>query len=205
MIDWRFTSALALLTGTVVLSGMAERRPAQSLARPLETISTQIGPWRMTGRETLGAEVLDLLKPTSYLSRFYEGNELLGLFIAFYERQTAGATLHSPKNCLPGSGWEVWKQAYLTVPTRQGSVTVNRYSIRRLDEKIVMYYWYQSKDHLVASEIAGKFLLVRDALFSGHTAAALVRVTLPDTAAADEDASGFIAQLLPQVQDCFGK
>ena len=192
MIDWRFTGVLSLLVGTVMLSSMSEQRQPQSLSRSLETIPTQLGPWRTTGQETLGAEILKVLKPTSYLSRFYKGEDTaLGLFIAFYDRQTAGATLHAPRNCLPGAGWEIWKQDFLPVPLASGTVAINRLSIRHADDKMVVYYWYQSKDRIVAREVAGKFFLVRDALLNGHTAAAIVRLTLPDSPASDQEAAGF--------------
>jgi EpsI family protein len=205
MID-RYVGLCSLLLATVVLSAMSEHRPPQSLVRPLEQIPQSLGEWQTTGHETLGAEILNVLKPTSYLSRFYEGGEMpLGLFIAFYDRQTAGATLHAPKNCLPGSGWEVWKQGSLSLQGLSGLVTINRYSIRHADQKMIIYYWYQSKDHIVANEMAGKYFLVRDALFSGHTAAALVRVTIPDTPASDKNATDFAARVIPEVQKCFGK
>jgi EpsI family protein len=184
---------------------MTERRAPQSLARPLEAIPHEFGAWQTKGQETLDTRVLEVLKPTSYLSRFYKAQDkTLGLFIAFYERQTAGATLHSPKNCVPGGGWEIWKQNTLKVALNSKPVVINRYSIRRGDAKMVMYYWYQSKGHVVASEVAGKFYLVRDSLISGNTAAALVRLTVPDTSTADEEASGFAERVIPQIQACFG-
>lgn len=206
MMDWRFAGTLSLLVGTALLSGMSERRPPQPLSLPLETVPMQLGPWRTTGQETLGVEILNVLKPTSYLSRFYKGEDgALGLFIAFYDRQTAGATLHSPKNCLPGSGWDIWKQDSLSLPLASGSVAINRYSIRHVDDKQVIYYWYQSEDRIVASELAGKFFLVRDALFAGHTAAALVRLTLPDSPVADQHARDFAARVIPEIQTRFGR
>jgi EpsI family protein len=206
MIDRRFAAVLSLLVATAILSAMSERRPPESLARPLDAIPSQLGAWRTTGQETLGAEILNVLKPTSYLSRFYQANEKhLGLFIAFYDRQTAGATLHSPKNCLPGSGWEIWKQSSLAVPLNSGQVTVNRYSIRNADNKMLIYYWYQSRDRIVASEFAGKLFLVRDSLSSGHTAAALVRITLPDSPSSDQEAVSFASLAMPQIEACFGR
>jgi EpsI family protein len=206
MMDWRFAVVITMLSGTVILSGTSERRLPQSLARPLESIPTEMSQWHTVDRETLGAEVLKVLKPTSYISRFYKGSaDALGLFIAFYERQTAGATLHSPKNCLPGSGWEIWRQGSLTIPSGSSNTVVNRYSVRRGDDKMVIYYWYQSKDRIVASEVAGKFFLVKDSLISGNTAAALVRLTLPDTPASDDHAAAFARSLIPEIQACFGK
>jgi len=149
--------------------------------------------------------VLKVLRPTSYLSRFYTGdNKRLGLFIAYYDRQTAGGTLHSPRNCLPGSGWEIWQQNSLKIPAA-GDVSINRYSIRNLNERMVMYYWYQSADRIVASELAGKLYLVHDSFFRQHTAAALVRVIVPDTSASDEEALDFTSRLIPEIRECFGR
>jgi EpsI family protein len=206
MIDRRFTAICFMLVGTAALSAMSERRHPQSLVRPLEAISPEIGEWQTTGHETLGAEILNVLKPTSYLSRYYRGVDTsLGLFIAFYDHQTAGATLHSPKHCLPGTGWEIWKQSSYTVPLATGPVTINRYSVRHGEDKTVIYYWYQSEDRIVASELAGKVFLVRDSLISGKTAAALVRVTVPDTPTADREVEEFAKKLIPEISLCFGK
>ena len=203
--DWRFAGILTLLLGTVAVSAMSESRPLRPLSRPLEKIPAQLGRWQATGEETLGAEVLKVLKPTSYLSRFYGGDsQRLGLFIAYYDRQTAGGTLHSPRNCLPGSGWEIWQQSSLKV-AGAGDVIINRYSIRNLNQKMVMYYWYQSTDRIVASELAGKVYLVHDALFRQQTAAALVRLILPDTASSDEEAIDFSARVIPEIRACFGR
>jgi EpsI family protein len=83
-------------------------------------------------------------------------------------------------------------------------VVINRYSIRKADEKMIIYYWYQSKDRIVASELAGKFFLVRDSLLSGHTAAALVRLTVPDSPTADDEAIDFATKVSPQLNACMG-
>jgi EpsI family protein len=206
MFDWRFTGVISLLVGTALVSAMSERRPPEALARSLDAIPAQLGNWQATGQETIGAEILNVLKPTSYISRFYQGADAkLGLFVAFYDHQTTGATLHAPKNCLPGTGWQIWKQDRLEIPGVGGNAVINRYYINKANDRLMMYYWYQSKDRIVASEFAGKVFLVRDSLFNGHTAAALVRITMADTAAADRAASDFVSRVIPQLQMCFGK
>ena len=42
-----------------------------------------------------------------------------------------------------------------------------------------MYYWYQGRGRVVASEYAVKWNLLRDAALLGHTEEALVRVQVP--------------------------
>ena len=99
---------LALTYATVMWSG---QRSPEELYQPLETIPKQIGDW--TGRDgaRLSQAEEDVLRATSYLKRDYsrEDGAAADVFLAFYSMQEAGEAMHSPKNCLPGSGWEIWK------------------------------------------------------------------------------------------------
>ena len=69
---------------------------------------------------------------------------------------------------------------------------------------MLMFYWYQSKTRIIASEYLGKIMLARDTIVTGHTAGSIVRIMLPDIPGATEAGTTFIAQLIPQVQRCFG-
>jgi hypothetical protein len=68
---------------------------------------------------------------------------------------------------------------------------------------MIVLYWYQSKERIIASEYSGKILLAKDALLQNGTAASIVRIIVPDTPGALETASGFAAELIPQVERCF--
>src|SRR5262249_9600712 len=156
--------------------------------------------------QTLRDDVLTVLKPTSYLSRLYrKDGEQIELFVAYYSQQRAGESMHSPKNCLPGSGWEVWNYGTASVPVNGRQVTVNRYSVQNGPQRMLVLYWYQSKSRIIANEYLGKICLVRDALLSGQTAGSIVRLTLPDRPGALEDGVAFASNLIPQVQTCFGR
>ena len=42
-----------------------------------------------------------------YINRVYLGSTTpIELYIGYYKDQRSGDKIHSPKNCLPGSGWE---------------------------------------------------------------------------------------------------
>jgi hypothetical protein len=43
----------------------------------------------------------------------------------------------------------------------------------------VVYYWYQGRGRVVASEYAVKYNLLKDAALKGHTEEALVRIVIP--------------------------
>jgi len=200
----RFIATILLLSGTILAAVLAERRIPMDLAFPLDRLDQQISGWSAAGDSELDSIVVRVLKPTSYLSRTYrKQNRQLDLFVAYYSEQRAGENMHSPKHCLPGGGWEIWKQGSLSVPFEGKQVKVNNYSIQGTGRRMLMVYWYQSDSRIIASEYLGKFLLARDTLLTGRTAGSIVRVTLADEPGAQEEAAAFATQLIPQVRRCF--
>ena len=128
----------------------------------------------------------------------------LELFIAYYAQQRAGESMHSPKHCLPGGGWEIWKQDSELLTVRGKQFEINKYSIQNSGSRMLMFYWYQSKTRIVASEYIGKLLLARDTLLSGHTSGSIVRIMLPDSPAISNEGLAFATRLIPEVERCFG-
>jgi len=201
----RFIITVFLLSGTLLASILTERRRSDSLVVPLQKIDSEILGWRSERDEQLTANVIKKLDPTSYLSRRYRKRGAdLDLFIAYYAQQRAGEAMHSPKHCLPGAGWEIWKHGSEVVPVEGGQVRVNKYSIANAGQRKLMFYWYQGKDHVVASEYMVKILLVRDSLLTGRSAGSIVRIILPDMPEFSQEGAAFAAQLVGEVRRCFG-
>ena len=124
--------------------------------------------------------------------------------IADYAEQRAGESMHSPKHCLSGSGWEIWKYDSIQVPFRDAAVTVHKYSIHQGNDRQVVLYWYQSRSRIIASEYLSKFLLIKDAALNGRADGALVRIVVPDEPDAVSQAVKFAADLIPYVERCYG-
>ena len=202
----RFAVTVGLLVGALVANGLTARRISQPLAIPLERIEPNIVGWSAYEDRALPSYTLQALDATSYLSRGYQkGGRKLDLFIAFYAQQRAGESMHSPKHCLPGSGWEIWQQGSAMVPVNGSEFQVNQYRIENQGSRQLMLYWYQSRERIFASEYLGKVLLARDTLLSGQTAGSIVRILLPDTPGADQDGIAFASELMPEVWRCFGR
>lgn len=201
---WPFVGVVGVLTATLATSAFTERRHPQTLAQPLSSIPAKLAGWTFTQDTPLPPSTLKRLVLTDYASRVYSQNgQSLDLFIAYYAEQRSGESMHSPKHCLPGNGWEIWQYGSVDVPLKGRSVTVNKYSIHKGAERQVVLYWYQSGSRIIASEYVGKFLLMRDAVFDGRTDGALVRVILPDRSGAVEQAVAFASELIPEVQRCY--
>lgn len=195
---------MLVLAGTLALAKLSDRRLPESLAHGLAGIDSEISGWKAVGDSPLPAGTLAVLAPTSYLARVYrKGGQRLDLFVAFYAQQRAGENMHSPKHCLPGAGWEIWRYASTAVPVAgQRPVEVNLDSIQKSGERALVLYWYQSRRRVIASEYLGKLFLVRDALVDGRTAGSIVRLSLEDKPQAADEAVRFASKLIPQVQRC---
>jgi len=204
-LPWHAIGAFVLLSATLAASKLSEPRVPQVLAQPLNTIPWNIAGFAGTPDPPLSPDSLHKLSADSYLLRSYrkEATEA-DLFIAFYARQRAGESMHSPKHCLPGSGWEIWRYGSTDIPVNGRRVTINEYSINHGGDRRVVLYWYQSKSRIIASEYFGKLILARDALLQNSTAGSIVRIIVTDRPGALQEGRGFAAALVPYVQRCFG-
>jgi len=145
----------------------------------------------------LSAEELAVNGASDYLLRAYvdsTGAEKFGLYIGYYPQQSQGRTIHSPKNCLPGGGWEPVSHEIVTVATPGDAVPVNRYVIAREGQRAVVYYWYQGRSRVAADEYLVKWDLLRDAALKSRSEEALVRLVVPVTAEQSEAAADAIGQ-----------
>jgi EpsI family protein len=204
-LPWHAAGALLLLTATLATSSLVSERVSEPLARPLAEIDWNLAGFAGTDNPALSEGVLGVLLPTSYLSRTYTKPGLSAdLFIAFYAQQRAGESMHSPRHCLPGSGWEIWDYGSTSIPVGAESFTVNKYSIANSGERMLVLYWYQTKNRIIASEYEGKLILAKDALLRNSTAASIVRIIVPDKPGALEDARKLASEVIPQMQVSFG-
>ena len=204
----RYWLMVAVLLGATMGMAYLSHGEATPPAKPLSEFPVEVGPYTKVIDWKLDKETLDILKVTDYLDRGYwtpgMNRDMLGLFIGYFRSQRTGASIHSPKNCLPGAGWNPVQASIYQLPLNDGrKVPINLYILRKaLDEELVLY-WYQSHGRIIASEYWGKFYLVYDALRLNRTDAALVRITIPvdngDEAASKQRALTFAKQVASDV------
>ena len=154
------------------------------VARPLRELPQQMGGWTGVEDTPVEEEVLKVLKADDTLSRSlvnHSTRESAQLFVAFFRSQRNGVAPHSPKNCLPGSGWAPERSGMIDValPGQAEPLRVNRYLVARGDAKTVVLYWYQSHGRVVASEYMAKIYLVLDAIRYRRSDTSIVRVVVP--------------------------
>ena len=176
---WRFAPAVLLLVG-VVLNWHARSQAAIPLAAPLPSVLAELPGYRVE-RQELSADEQRVAGMSDYVARVYWSDSVPAFttFVSYYDRQTQGRTIHSPRNCLPGSGWEVLTAGTEQVRVDGRTYTLNRSLLKNGPSTAVVYYWYQGRGRIVANEYRVKWNLLRDAALLGHTEEALVRVVVP--------------------------
>ena len=164
-----------------VVHGLAntERPP-----RPpdLSRFPAQFAGWRKVSDNQIAPDVEAQLRADRLLSRVYarESNgSVADLFVAWYESQRGGATQpHSPKVCLPGSGWTPQTNDTIQLQVGAESITANRYVVVNGISRAVVLYWYQTPRRITAGELAAKLWTVYDGVRDRRTDTALVRVVV---------------------------
>jgi EpsI family protein len=174
--------------------------------KPLEEMGRQVGNWRLTSQYRPEQETQDILKADDALTRVFERNgESLSLFVAFFKTQRAGVVPHSPRVCLPGAGWTPIGNTYVDVdvPGRAEPININRFVVAHGENKSIVYYWFQSPHHIVASEIRSKVYLVMDSIRYQRSDTSIVRVVVPvdsrGEAYADKIGIEFVQKVFPVV------
>lgn len=173
--------ALLLLLG-VFGKGVVQPERSMSLNAPLEEFPVQVAGYVKTDTETLSTAELRILSPDDYLLRAYRNRSgvELTLFVAFYGRQLGGYSIHSPRNCLPGSGWEPIRHERVSAQTVYGEGQVNRYLVEhKSGARALVYYWYQGRGRVAANEYTVKWELLRDGFLHRRSDEALVRLVFP--------------------------
>ena len=201
-----YAPAIILIVGCALLFQGTRAQESVPLAGPLNQILAQLDGYRIEDQK-VSDEERKVAGMSDYVARVYYRDTTLAFttYVGYYDRQTQGKSIHSPKNCLPGAGWEVLGASTASISSPAGPRVVNRYLLKNGNAEAVVYYWYQGRGRVVANEYAVKLNLLRDAALLGHTEEALVRVVVPmngsDSSLAHADALGkrIAAQLLGEV------
>ena len=193
----RVVTALLVMQGALLYSSI---RPEFVPVSPaLAGVPRSLNGWEFIQDGLVEKEILDILQADDLLNRqYHRGPTVASLFVAAFRSQRTGKAPHSPKNCLPGSGWTPLSSSEVPIETgvAAGTIYVNRYIIAHGEDRALVMYWYQSRDRVVANEYLAKFWVMADAIRYNRTDTALVRVIVPvidrNEAAAEEMASDFV-------------
>ncbi len=175
-------TVLTLLATLVAATTLTPKRLIPDRQR-LESYPMQLGQW--TGQKSfLDFEIERVLGADDYLIADYQGQQdsSVNLLVSYYKSQNEGSGIHSPQVCIPGGGWEVsnWVQVPVTItgPAAQ-TFSVNRAIIQKGLNRQLVYYWFDERGRKFTNDYLAKGYTVYDAIATGRSDGALIRVVTP--------------------------
>src|SRR5580704_757959 len=131
----KYTGILTLvLVAQATLFYAASRGERAPAGAPLDLFPAQMSSWHEVRNYPVEQEIQDQLKADDILNRLYTdpaSRAGVNLFVAYFKTQRTGQSPHSPKNCLPGSGWQQEATGYLEVPVtgQPLPIRINRFVV----------------------------------------------------------------------------
>lgn len=206
---WRFI-VLYILLGLAAVYVHTRSEASVPVNIPLDQFPQRAGEWSMVGQARFDERTLANLLPTDYMSRSYENSngERVSLYIGYHDGGPNSGPIHSPKQCLPGSGWNrLYDESRLIVVDGEPVDYVS--SVYQKDSQKQMFlYWFQVRDQLLTNEYALKFAMAKNSFLSNRRDSSFIRLSV--MVRDDEDKArllgeDFIAAFLPAIQKSLPK
>lgn len=178
-----FIVAVVLLGVTLLISRTVDFRQRIPINKPFDQFPLKIGKWTGT-RLTMEQRFIDTLDLSDYIMVEYRDPQgrSVDFYVAYYQTQSKGKSIHSPATCLPGSGWIFRRAGVITIPIGGrggGGLPVRRVFMEKSGLMEVAYYWFPARGRILTSAYQLKIYNFWDALTRHRTDGALVRVITP--------------------------
>ncbi len=164
------------------------------------------------GRESaLEKDIIDRLEFSDYIMADYHLNNdpiSVNFYSAWYASQKKGASIHSPRSCIPGGGWRIESLDQIDLANLKDvdgqPLRVNRAVIRKGDTANIVYYWFEGRGRDITNEYMEKWYIFWDSLTRSRSDGALIRLvtTAPDGASiaeADQRLQKFLKDFYPLI------
>lgn len=130
----------------------------------------------------------------------------VNLYVAYYESQRKGTSIHSPRSCIPGGGWKIQSVSTESINVEGQDIRSNRVIIEKGRIRQLVYYWFDQRGRNLTNEYIVKWYLFWDALTRNRSDGALIRYTTIVTEnesleTAEIRIKGFIKTTTPILRD----
>ena len=204
-----FLLLLLLISSSVASNNIQGREDIIPVRKAFLSFPLQLGKWQ--GRnDYLNQFYLNELKLTDYAIINYvepESQNNINFYSAYYQSQRKGVSVHSPKGCIPGDGWQITQFGQLDFPDIKldgNGIKVNRAVIEKGENRQLVYYWFQQRGRTITNEFLVKWYLFYDAIAMNRTDGALIRLVTnfgktEDINVVDQRLQAFMKELMPVV------
>jgi len=206
----QFLVTIFFLGITLTLSHWLDFRDKIPIKKSFDRFPLQVGDWLGT-RDTLEQKFIDTLDLSDYVIVNYKNpqGKAINFYVAYYESQRKGESIHSPETCLRGSGWQFKEAGSVSIPVNgpgARSINVNRALMEQGSLKQMVYFWFSQRGRVLTNAYQLKLYTFWDALTRQRTDGALVRIITPvnefeTLSQAEERLKGFTREIVPVLSD----
>lgn len=176
----RFVILLILLVGTsIYLTTHADLTVPPN--KPFASFPAAFSGWQMDAQTVFSSEVLDVLRPTDYLYRQYvdAAGHRVTLYVGYHSGGKESGVIHSPKHCLPGSGWFEASSQKISVSVPSQTIHAVEAVYQKGDDRELFVYWFQTGHKTLSDEYSLKAAEIWGSLFHRRRDAAFIRISVP--------------------------
>ena len=206
----QFIVAVSILSASLAIHSIVDFREKIPINRPISQFPLIIGGWEGK-RQFLDQKFIDALQFSDYTSIDYSklGSLPVSIYVAYYESQRKGRSIHSPETCLPSSGWIFNQAGTRTIHLSEknsSSITVMRAIMEKSGNRNLVYFWFNQRGRILTNPYQMKIYNFWDALVKKRTDGALIRVIAPISSVekiedADKRLQSFVREILPLLNE----
>ena len=197
---------------TLGISQGVEFREKIPSSRPFSQFPLTVGAWE-GNRQHMEQKFITELDLSDYtMIDFKSDGKNVDFYVAYYESQRKGESIHSPETCLPAGGW-IFRQsgrATVPLPVAGKSIKVNRAFIEKSGYRQLSYFWFPARGRILTNAYEMKLYTFWDALTRQRTDGALVRLITPvlqgeQVEHAEARLQGFTREIVPVLDEFIPK
>jgi EpsI family protein len=202
----RHFGAVYLLLLLVGLYLQLHRDHGVPVKKPFQSFPGVVSQWHMTGESQLSDSVQAILKASDVLMRQYvsPSGESVQLYIGYHDGGEGSGEIHSPKHCLPGSGWHEVSSTRTELPAGREKLNLVKAIYQNGDNRQLFLYWYQVRGDSISEELSLKVAEITNSILYRRRDASFIRISIPfqgDEQKAVAVGERFVNDFLPAIHE----
>ena len=175
------------------------------LAKPFGEFPPAHASWRMVGQSSLSESVIKVLMPTEYLSRRYvsENGAVVDMYLSFFDGAPNSGRIHSPKHCMPGSGWFEISSKRTSLDLGGERVNMVQAVYAMGEQRELIYYWFDMRGNTISDEYSLKLAEISGSIFHNRRDQSFIRISVrasKDVQEAQQNMESFLKDFYPLIR-----
>lgn len=175
------------------------------ITKPFEQFPAEIAGWRMVGEARMSDNIQKVLKASDTLTRQYVSSDgkNVWLYIGYHGGGKGTGGIHSPKHCLPGSGWFEVSTQKSVLDLAGEKINLVQAVYQKGADREAFIYWFQARNKTINDEYSLKLAEITNSVLYRRRDTAFIRISVPfetDQQVATALGERFVKDILPTIR-----